>query len=224
FLTSTEESFVRRLFQNSHIPGSVVGTGIDGPPEGPRPDRFRERFQVSGELLLYLGRVEAGKGCAEMLDLFCRYKARFPDGPNLVLLGKVDMAIPTRRDIRALGFVEEQDKWDALAGATLLVAPSPYESLSIALLEAWSQATPVLANGRCAVLAEQCLSGNGGLFYTNYAEFEACLDLLMQRTDLRSALGRQGRRHVEANYAWPQVLPKWLEALSAVAARPPPFD
>lgn len=217
FLTSTEEKLVRRLFGTTHIPGTVVGAGIETPSPQPDPERFRERFGIRSDFILYLGRVEAGKGCDEMIDFFCRYKSRFPEGPILVFLGKLDMPVASRPDIRALGFVDEEDKWDALAGATLLVAPSPYESLSIALLEAWSQSTPVLANGRCAVLAEQCLSGNGGLFYTNYEEFEACLKLLAARPDLRGVLGRQGEKHVRANCQWKQVLPRWKEAIGQVS-------
>ena len=38
------------------------------------------------------------------------------------------------------------------AGASALVVPSPYESLSIVLLEAWNRGVPALVNAHCAVL------------------------------------------------------------------------
>ncbi|MDP2727135.1 MAG: glycosyltransferase family 4 protein [Dehalococcoidia bacterium] len=218
FLTSTEERLVRRLFANDHIPGTVVGTGIDGPSHEPNPERFRERYEIHGDFLLYMGRIEIWKGCPELLEFFCRYKSASPQGPSLVLLGRADIPLPERPDIRALGFVSEEDKWEALAAATVLVAPSPYESLSIALLEAWDRGLPVLANGRCAVLAEQCLAGNGGLFYTDYPEFEACLTLMLTRPDLRETLGRQGRRYVQANYSWESVVPRWRKVIESVAS------
>ena len=219
FLTATEEDLVRRLFANQHIPGTVVGTGIEGPKREPDPQRFREQYQIAGDFLLYMGRIEIWKGCPELLDFFRRYKCSHPQGPSLVLLGRADIPVPERPDIRALGFVAEEDKWDALAAATALVAPSPFESLSIAILEAWDRGIPVLANGRCAVLADQCLASNAGLFYTDYAEFEACLQLLLSRPDLRDTLGRQGNRYVRANYTWESVIPKWRAAIEGVAGR-----
>ncbi len=221
FLTATEEKLVRRLFNNGHIPGTVVGTVLEGPAKQPDAKRFRERYEIDGEFILYMGRIEIWKGCPELLEFFCRYKSAFPQGPSLVLLGRADMPLPERPDIRALGFVPEEDKWDALAAASVLVAPSPYESLCIALLEAWDRGVPVLANGRCDVLADQCLAGNGGLFYTNYAEFEACLELLLARPVLRETLGRQGRRYVQANYGWESVVPKWKGVIESVSSKGP---
>jgi glycosyltransferase involved in cell wall biosynthesis len=81
------------------------------------------------------------------------------------------MPISSHPDIIALGFVDEQTKWDALAACDLLVMPSPYESLSIVLLEAWAVGKPVLVNGRCEVLVGQCRRAQGGLWYTSKYEF-----------------------------------------------------
>ena len=49
-----------------------------------------------------------------------------------------------------------------LAKARLLVVPSPFESLSMVLLEAWNQGLPALVNGRCRVLKGQVLRADGG--------------------------------------------------------------
>jgi glycosyltransferase involved in cell wall biosynthesis len=97
--------------------------------------------------------------------------------------------------------------------------PSPYESLSLVLLEAWALGAPVLANGRCRVLRGQCLRSGGGLAYLGYEEFAAAAGLLLERPDLRAALGRQGRAYVEREYAWEGVLAK-LELVFAEALSP----
>ena len=67
----------------------------------------------------------------------------------------------------------------ALEAATVVVCPSPYESLSLLALEALSVGTPVLANARSAVLVEHCVRSNGGLYYADRDEFVECLKLLV---------------------------------------------
>ena len=104
------------------------------------------------------------------------------------------MGIPPHPDILALGFVSDQDKYDAIAAAQVVILPSPYESLSMVALEAWQQGKPVLANGVCAVLRGQCKRSNGGLWYDNYAEFQETLSLLLKEPGSASAWGpRVGR-------------------------------
>ena len=88
-----------------------------------------------------------------MLDFFTRYKAACNRELSLILTGKAAMKIPERPDIRMLGFVTEEDKFNAMSAASVFVMPSQMmESLSIVILEAWSVDTPALVNGNCAVL------------------------------------------------------------------------
>ena len=98
----------------------------------------------------------------------------------------------------------------ALAASTVVVLPSETESLSMVNLEAWTAGAPVLANGLCQVLKDNCLKADGGLFYTSYEEFAACLDELLDGPDLRRDLAESGARYVEDNYSWDAVTAKYL--------------
>ncbi len=133
-----------------------------------------------------------------------------PSGLKLVLAGSTVMRIPAQPDILYLGFMREDDKFNALAGAELLVMPSFFESLSMVTLEAWAIGKPVLANALCDVLKGQCLRSNGGLFYENYPEFRAGLSLLLNSSRLRRTLGENGRKYFEANYRWEVIEKKYL--------------
>jgi glycosyltransferase involved in cell wall biosynthesis len=90
------------------------------------------------------------------------------------------------------------------------------ESLSIVTLEAWSVGTPVMVNGGSAVLRGHCIRSNGGLYYTDYDEFEACLDLLLENRDLADALGRNGKTYIEQNYQWDVIDKKLMKIVELV--------
>jgi glycosyltransferase involved in cell wall biosynthesis len=126
--------------------------------------------------------------------------------------------LPSQPDVIQLGYLTEEDKFDALEAATLLLMPSLYESLSMIVLEGWRVGRPALVNGRCAVLKEQCRRSNGGLSYVSYAEFAACLTLLLASPWLRDRLGENGRRFVHHTYHWDVILAKYRALLATLAA------
>jgi glycosyltransferase involved in cell wall biosynthesis len=115
--------------------------GVD--PPAARAERFRARFELAREYLLYVGRVERGKGIPELLRAYGRLRAAVADAPTLVLAGEASMDIRVE-GVRVLGRVSEQEKWDALAGALAAVVPSAKESLSLLALEAFAVGTPVV--------------------------------------------------------------------------------
>ena len=116
------------------------------------------------------------------------------------------MPIPDHPLVRRLGFVSEAARGWLLSNATALIVPSPYESLSLVLLDGWNHGLPALVNGRCAVLEGQTRRANGGLWYRNYDEFAAGLSWLLGHTVSACQLGRQGQMYVNRQYRWPQVM------------------
>lgn len=215
YLTEEEKELAHRLFQNESIPYEVLGTGVQMTSET-QPRAFRQKYGLQGDFLLYAGRIDEGKGCGQMIEFFSRYKAEHPGDLALALMGKAVMRIPEREDIRMLGFVTEADKINGMSAASVLLMPSQMESLSIVTLEAWSVGTPALVNGNCAVLRGHCLRSNGGLFYSNYEEFEACLDLLLENRSLASVLGNNGKQYIQNQYQWDVIDKKLLRIIEGV--------
>jgi glycosyltransferase involved in cell wall biosynthesis len=126
------------------------------------------------------------------------------------------MEIPEEPGIRYVGFLSEAEKWSALAGAELLVMPSELESLSMVTNEAWSVGKPVLANGKCDVLAGQCRRSNAGLYFEDYYEFREALSRLESDAALRDGLGDNGKIYYRDHYRWDVVEGKYNRMLSGL--------
>lgn len=152
YLTREEEEFAESLFDVSGKPRCIAGAGVDL-PNAVDSTAFRQKYGVTGDYLIYVGRIEPAKLCNRMIAMFRKFKDRHPEsGLNLVLMGKAAIEQPEDDDIVFTGFVPEQDKFDGISGAKALWLPSQFESLSIAVLEALSLGVPILVNGDCKVL------------------------------------------------------------------------
>jgi glycosyltransferase involved in cell wall biosynthesis len=211
-----ERAMIRAATGNDAVPGVVVGVGSDV-PERTEPARFRRRFKMNRPFAIYIGRIDENKGCRELFDYFQRYAAVFPRGLDLVLVGSAVMPVPRHPRIHHLGFIDDQDKFDALAASDLLIMPSYYESLSMVALEAWALGRPVLANGRCDVLKGQCIRSNAGLYYESFEEFAEALYSLESNEALHARLGQNGRDYFRRHYAWSVIERKYLDMLKQLA-------
>jgi glycosyltransferase involved in cell wall biosynthesis len=213
--TVEERRFLEDLFGIAYIPGEVVGVGIDVPKQL-KSEAFRRKYDLCTPYVIYLGRVSRSKNCEELFDYFVRYKNCHSTSLTLVLAGKVEIPLPKRSDIRALGFVSDEDKFNALAGAEIMLLSSKLESLSMAFLESLGCGTPVLCNGTSAVLRGHCHRSNAALYYLNYPEFEASLEVMLKEDRLRYILGRNGTTYVQERYTWSRVLQKYERLLRYV--------
>jgi glycosyltransferase involved in cell wall biosynthesis len=204
------------------LPGEVVGVGSELPGHLDA-EAFRRDHGLREPFLLYVGRIDRNKGCAELFDFFLRYRLETGSSLKLVLIGKAVLDVPDDPAIVSLGFLPDQAKWNALAASLALVMPSWLESLSMVTLEAFWAERPVLANARCEVLRGQCRRANAGLYYATYDEFREALAALEQRPGLGRALGRNGRAYYDAHYTWDRIEKKYLDLLAGLHARRAPL-
>jgi glycosyltransferase involved in cell wall biosynthesis len=216
---SLEERAMLQAIAGQPLPGVVVGVG-SAIPERTQPWRFKKKLGLRRPYAIYIGRIDENKGCKELFAYFERYAEMYPNGLDLVLIGSAILPIPKHPRIRHAGFVSDEDKFDALAGADVLIMPSAYESLSMVALEAWALGRPVLANGRCDVLRGQCVRSNAGLYYENFDEFAEALYALEASGPIGPILGRHGREFFKRHYAWPVIERKYLEMFDRLKREP----
>jgi glycosyltransferase involved in cell wall biosynthesis len=182
--------------------------------------RFRAAFGL-GELpyLLFLGRLDPGKGSDELYRYFVQFRRNYGHPLKLVIVGEPVSLPEPHPDVIITGFVDEQTKLDATAGATVFIQPSYFESFSLALCEAWVMRVPTLVQGRCEVLAGQARRSGGAMPYTSYAEFSAGVERLLGDEALRRQMGEDGRSYVLDNYQWGDLTHRWERFLGAVIHR-----
>jgi glycosyltransferase involved in cell wall biosynthesis len=220
FATEEEADMVRKRFR-INTPSRVVGLGVDLDMRGD-VDALRRQFGLSDlPYLVCVGRIEPGKGSAELVDFFAAYRRRHAQPLKLLMVGEEVHRLPRHPDVVMAGFVDDATRDAAILGATALVQPSYFESFSMSLVQAWAAGVPALVQSHSAVLRGHCRRSGGGIPYRGYAEFEVALERLLADQGLREHMGEAGREYVNARFAWPAVIDRYSELLEDVRERFP---
>jgi glycosyltransferase involved in cell wall biosynthesis len=214
FLSEPEHQLAHRL---GPVAGAheVTGAGITV-PGAYDPEGFRARHQLPRPFLLYAGRKEDGKGVQFLLDAFATAVSTGLDA-DLVLIGRGSLVIPKPVASRVvdLGYLTDQERNDAFAAAAAHVQPSPHESFSRTIMEAWLAGTPVLARSASDVVTWHLERSGGGLPFSDGPGLAAGLRAVLGDTGRREELALAGRRYVLDNYTWPAVLDRMEGSLGA---------
>ncbi|MGQ9661449.1 MAG: glycosyltransferase family 4 protein [Kiritimatiellia bacterium] len=213
FNSVPERDLAMRLYGDRFAAEPVVGMGLH--PFSADPREFLNRYHLAAPYVIYCGRREPLKGTPLLLDYMVAFRERTGRDIKLVLTGSGPVEVPPtmRRHLLDLGFVSEEEKHAAMAGAVAFCHPSLNESLGIVLLEAWLAGTPALVHAASDVLRFQCERSRGGLWFRMYPEFEEELLLLLQDERLRRSMAAAGRDYVLREYSWSAVESRFFAAL-----------
>lgn len=193
--------------------GPVVGIWA----ETAEPDRDRLRGLFARGLppryVLYVGRLEHGKGLFELLAWHRLLAETADDAPALVAVGDGPFEPPPDGPVvfrRAPSAV----KHALYGGALALVLPSVRESLSLVLLEAWQHGLPVLVRAGSPVTEGHVRRSGGGLVVDGPAAYAAAVLSLVRHPRLRARLGEAGRRYVAERFSPAAVRARLERALA----------
>ena len=222
FQTRSERALVERRFDIGGARQVLMGLGVEEPDAaevGSDAATARTCFGLGDDpYLLCVGRVDDEKGTGMLSRWFRAYKDLHPEALRLVLVGQVVDPPDPADDVIVTGIIGEAAKWGLLRGARALVAPSPYEAFSITVIEALTAGTPVVVNGLCGPTVEHCEVSGAGMWFEDFAEFEAVLRRITGDDALHATLARNGRRYVDANFRWSVILERYCGFLEAFAA------
>ncbi len=194
---------------------TFVGIGFDLAEAGSSPKLE--------PVALYMGRISAGKGIGELLSHWSDAKIRENFGLELELAGTLESSVThaelSRSGAHLLGFVEETNKYQTLKRATLVVNPSPHESLSMLVLEALFAGTPVLCTARCDVFRYYASEIPLCFIYEDVGEFQKKVAeiLQMRKNSPRfTEMQEQSRAWVQKHYSWEVVTEKFRKIAAQI--------
>jgi glycosyltransferase involved in cell wall biosynthesis len=212
YLTPEEQQLLENVAGGRLAPSVTIGAGIEPASTPPGRDRL-DALGIPPDFLLYVGRVDRNKGCETLVRYYADYAdASGSEALPLVLAGPIKMALPSHPGLRALGRVSDEIRDALMTHARALLMPSPFESLSLVVLEAWNRGTPVIVNARCRVLLGQVRRADGGLYYRASDDFTGAVQRLAGDPGLARTLGRQGLAYIDREYRWPLVMSR-VEAI-----------
>jgi glycosyltransferase involved in cell wall biosynthesis len=126
---------------------------------------------VTKPYLLFIGRLEERKNVGRMIEAFAILKEKYQIPHELILIGKPGFgyeriahklqATSYKIEIKELGYVTEEEKWELLKNADVFLFPTLYEGFGIPVLEAQSVGVPVVTSNASS-LPE--VAGNGAIF------------------------------------------------------------
>lgn len=198
---------------------------------GADPRRFAPDPCERRQGVLFVGRLTPHKGIDRLIQAL-------PDGASLTIAGSTghDQAMPerdyplllrqlaTRRDVRFLGPVPDDELPQLYRRAAVLVLPSVQrtcygreirvsELLGLVVLEAMASGTPVIAS-RLGGLPEIFEDGETGFLVEpgNVTELQDRLAAILANPSLASRLGSKARERVLERFTWEHCAERCLAA------------
>jgi glycosyltransferase involved in cell wall biosynthesis len=196
-----------RIFCAHH---AVDNSMYNRPVSGEEIERLRDRLDISSgdRIILYVGRLEEGKGLEVMLRAFSQLKER---DVKFVLAGKGTAQARLEQLAKSMGIadrtcfagyvpIEETPTWYAAAYALVLASVTASnghrECWGLVVNEAMNQGVPVVASDAVGAAAGGLIkNGENGFIVPegDVAGLACSLQALLNDTELRERMGRDAR-------------------------------
>ncbi len=199
---------------------TVVADEVFAQPPGREPDR-------DGAGILFLSRLDRGKGLEEAIDAMAAVHGRFPaasltiagDGPER---GGAEERVRARglERVTFTGHLADGDRARAYRAASIFLFPSHHEGMPNAVLEAMAFGLPVITR---AVGGLRDFFEDGRMGYITESRDPAVLAGLLGRLladpSLRAAMGQYNRDYARRRFAASVVAARLLEIYGRVAGQ-----
>jgi len=217
-LIFTVSNSVKQEFQRyiPNIDKNKIKTIYNGIDEKYKPfpveaQKLKEKLNIHGQVLLYVGRITQYKGVKSIIEAYRLVKSEYPN-LNLVIGGKPDFLMEKEyndwvadyKDVRFLGFIPETDiPFYFSMGDIFITYSSSSEGFGLTSLEAISCGTPVICS---AIPVYKEILGDHAIFVPprNPIKLAEKINFLLRDDDLRNQLVIDAQKYIQ-KYSWNAV-------------------
>ena len=196
----------------------IIPNGISQEEFTPIPDgdRFRERYDIDGKMVLFTGRLASNKGLIHLVETMPEVLEDHPD-TTFVVVGEDEgmrdkmlekaKNLDVKDHLKIIDYIEDYSVFkSSYSAADVFFLPSEYEAFGIVLLEAMMCETPCVAT-RVGGVPEVVSHGETGYLceYGDTDSFASHISALLDDPKGRKKMGRKGRKRVKKKFTWKKV-------------------
>jgi len=220
----------RDLIEHCHAPPDKVTVVYPGYDVSFAPARdsarlaaVRERHQIPGTYVIYVGTLQPRKNLARLLDAFAVLSEQ-TSAVHLVIAGRKGWLyeplfarvhqLGLEERVHFTGYVPQEDLPALIAGARAFVLPSLYEGFGLPVLEAMACGTAVICSNASS-LPE--VAGDAAIMVNPHdtGQLVHALHRILDDDQLRRELAQKGLRQVK-RFSWQKCAQQTMEVLQAV--------
>ncbi len=177
-------------------------------PESEKKQKIREKYNIKGDFILYVGTLEPRKN---LKGLICAYdRSRAKEDFLLVLAGgkgwkykhifRLVKRLKLEDRVIFTGYMSDSDLPALYNSASVFVYPSFYEGFGLPPLEAMACGTPVIVSHTTS-LPE--VVGNAGVYVdpSDIEQISTSIDTVLSDTELRQTLRERGLKRAKL-FSW----------------------
>jgi len=173
---------------------------------------FKEKHEIEGKMVVFVGRLDRVKGLDTLIEAFHLVKRQNFHDVKLVLVGedwgfkKRLLELCTRynmsTDVLFIDHPTREDIISAYQASEMFVLPSNYETFSIAMLEAFACAKPVVAT-TVGGIPEIIVKGKHGFLVRPHdpKELAGAIIFLLRNEDAAKKMGLAGERLIAQQFS-----------------------
>jgi glycosyltransferase involved in cell wall biosynthesis len=210
-------------------PSAIIPNALSATPAVGVPGEFRRRHALHGRrIILFLSRLDRKKGLDLLLRAFADVRRRVPDATLVIagdgpreLVGQLEAvaeALGIAADVVWTGFLAGQDKQAALADADVFALPSYSENFGIAVAEAMAAGLPVIVSDQVGIHGDIARAAAGLVVACQLGNLTQAMLRLLNDSDLRASMGRNGKRLVATKYSQDAVTGEVLDIYNRIAS------
>jgi glycosyltransferase involved in cell wall biosynthesis len=186
---------------------------------------IKMKFHIPEDHLIIfsVGRLVQRKGLDVLIKSLKIVKEKIPN-VTLVVAGETyiyldhfqSIARKENVDVKFVGFIEEELKYQLLKTADIVVIPSLKEGFGLVALEAMAAGAPIVASN-CSGLKDILKHKETALMTTpaNDVELASAITRLLDDTKLRSKISKAGIKEVE-RYDWNNIVERYIKVYESV--------
>jgi glycosyltransferase involved in cell wall biosynthesis len=159
--------------------------------------------------IICVGRLCSDKAQAGLLEAFRQVQHKHPgatlkfvgDGPDRAELERLSQEMELGGNVQFLGRLPEAETLRQISAAGMMVLPSFWEGLPVALMEAMAMGVPVVTS-RIAGVPEMITHNENGLLFApaKWSELAECINRLLADEELGKRLSAAGRKTIQSKF------------------------